>query len=589
MSSDSATVPRNSEELQAYARDRMRTIIDKYNSVGGGVFTDFQDGRTGLIYRCAGALCLLLLVNGFDGLSEEEGWAEIVKKEFSSVLAHTEKEGFDASPLKQTDLFSAKGQYHYLDSVSWVLSFALHLRLAQLNNKIDLGELGSLVPEITKTALLIIKDSTCENGGWGFTSKVSKPDLYYSYAVMESLADFGDYVLGESEEDLEISEDKDLVEFLGHDLVKAIQQKRRLTAKWLVRDYLADLGAKEIDPLLDKDVHKKPHILLYYSYFVIDMLVVGLPDEFFKEDAELLRDRDRIYRGIEHAIYLSRIHFDNARENKKWWGDFINSSLELSWENFETRELLGRMDPARTQVLEPGLVPLSLRCNALYAFYLAKGADKKMPALFEILHENRHRETGLWDVDGYSVMVTERAIEAIVDYNDYLKRFESSESKSDVELAVDALVNEAIGRYFESGKGRAISVSQISAPPATGAPPSRNTYEELTEALAMGEKYLRQGVDPKGFDREAFGRFQRGLGTFASVLLLHRLKQEVQDEQKQKHLPKSISHNSKELLKQLGHWLSRDTGTNLGEVLFYLLTKAATEQSNEQASKKGGV
>lgn len=579
--------PRNAEDLQAYARDRMRAIIDRYNS-DGGVFTDQQDKSTGLIYRSAGAASLLLLVNGFDDLAREDGWADIVRTEFEKVREHIATKGFDASPLKQVALFSSQGPYYYLDSVSWVLSFALHLRLAQVNKRIALGDQVNSVKQIIKDSLEIVRDSACDAGGWGFTRGVSRPDLYYSYAVSESLADFGDYVMGESEDEIGIGTDDELIGHLGKELINQIQEKRKLTAKWLIKEHLPTLGSAQVDPGLEKDVPKKPHILLYYSYFVIDMLIVNIPDSFLNDPSDdyFRQAEERINRGIEHAVYLSRIDFDKARDTgDKWWGSYISSSLELSWENFEKPALLGRMDSARTQILEPGLVPLSLRCNALYAFYVAKGSDKKMSSLFQILHENRDPETGLWDTEGYSLMVTERAIEAIVDYSDYIRRFESQPPiitppaiiptyESSFRSCVSAAVKEVLESDEELPQ---LLLRQRQSDTVATAEPDRNTLlDSLVTALDRGLR-ASKGEDT-GVAPFTYKQFRREIGDVLDDIVIDAISGPVKDKDKRDLLEKQYRTNKDALLRAIASWFLGDPANNGGDLLQYLIKKVAEGQ-----------
>lgn len=595
MSTDGSEAPKTHEELNAYARARMRDLIKKYRA-DGDVFRD--EKPTGLIYRCAGSVALLLLVNGFEDLNGEEGWAEIVRGEFAQVYDHIERFGFDASPLKETAIFSPQGSYQYLDSVSWALSFALHLRLAQRMGNLHLedGEL-TLIKQLTKRALEIIRDGACQQGGWGFTGGVTKPDLYYSYAVSESLADFGDYVLGESEDELDIKKDVELAEHLGKELLEQVQEKRKLTAKWLVEDYLPLLGDGPIDPKLEKDAPKRPHILLYYTYFVLDMLIVNLPDTFLRDEF-FHKVEHQINKGVEHGLYLSRINFDKAHDDPDWWNDYISSSLELSWENLgkleEKTKLLGRMDTARTQIYEPGLVPLSVRCNALYAFYIAQGADKKMSALFRILHDNRDPKSGLWDAEGYSLMVTERAIEALVDYNDYLSKWESGavEEGSAIDSAFRSFVRDAVKQHLQSAGG-GTTQREADVPAATAAAQGQFTEEEmltsLTSILTKVSKHVENGKEFESLRGEKVERFCRTLGELMMSLFYNWLKAGVKDDNKHPALLEAARDNLEAVRPVLGSQLSFTPKVNEIPLLALALTdlfhRAVSSQGQAQTSE----
>lgn len=579
--------PQNHSQLVTFGRDIMKSLVGRYNDAGGQ-FVDDPKLPTGLIFRCAGSVSLLLLANGFDELAGEGDWQKIVKDEFGKVHEHINVNGFDATPLVPehltTQLFSptASPNYHYTDSVSWVLSFALHTRLAQRYGRLTLSDSEvSSVNEVVRTTLGILCDSAHPQGGWGFTKGVARPDLYYSYGVSESLADFGDYVLGESEKEIGIPADKELLSLLGSDLVQKVEDARRQTSKWLLDDYLPVLGSRELNPGATEP--EPPHELLYYTYFVLDMLIVSKADEFFKGDA------DRITKGIEHGIYLSRINFDRARADLDWWTDAVASSLQLKWEHFESPSLLKSRRPP---IYEPGLVPLSLRCNALYTYYIAQGEDRKINELFQILYDNRDEETGLWDKESFSLMVTERAIEAIVDFNDYLVKFQPTQTSLpavttqnlDVDGSFQSLVRSAVQSYLGSPEGTE-TIRQVSPPPATrtesGATEVNRLDEDklldlFTSALADGETLIKGGDDTV-LKSPTFNRFRTQLSRFLVLSFYETLKKTVDDPSKHKLLHEAIKRNETQLMNRLGVWFTRDTEHDLGDLFEWLLDKVTSD------------
>lgn len=391
-------VPKTEKDLREFAGSVLARLVDSHNEESQ--FVDFLASETGLMYRCAGSVSILLLVNGFPELAAESQWQEVVIKEFSKIIAHVRENGFDASPRvlakSTTAIFSpkAKKRFHYLDSVSFVLSTAVLIRFSCRRGILTLdSKLNNATIEMIRETLEIVCRSACKLGGWGFTEGCSQPDLYYSYAVSESLADFGDYIMGETPEVADA--DTDLQRLLGDKLIQDVSEARKSTSLWLIKTYLPSLGIEMINPL-GQDLQDP--ILLYYTYFVIDMLIVCNADIFFSK-----KQRD-IMRSIEHAIYLTRIVFDRAYDNENWWNDVEKSSLKLRWENNpELAKTLTRMQlPA---LYEPGLVPLSLRCNCLYAYYFTKGFDQKINDLFTIVFNDRQPD-GLWDSVNYELMVT---------------------------------------------------------------------------------------------------------------------------------------------------------------------------------------
>src|ERR1035441_6837731 len=264
----------------------------------------------------------------------------------------------------------------------------------------------------------ILVSSVTEQGGWGFSNKCTQPDLYFSYCVSEALADFGDYVLGETKDLFE--RDAEVIETMPQKLIDSVNSARLKTLDWLKRTYLPLLGKQEIDAYPESG--GSPHLHLYGTFFVIDMLILNdvLPNQE-SEKTQRAQDSERIQRAVEHAIYLSRIDFDRAYEDRAWWEDPVASSLKIRWVNHPT------INVKTPELEEPGFVPLCLRCNALYSYYISGGRDERLTSLFELVYLDRNPEFNLWDREGDSLMVTERSIEAIVDDADFLKKFERPE------------------------------------------------------------------------------------------------------------------------------------------------------------------
>jgi hypothetical protein len=380
-------------------------------------FTDIERCPVeGLISQCAGALSLLLLANGFPKEIElGKAWEDVVFPEARKVFTYIKEKGFDATPFmaaEKTVRIGIGKKLPYIDSLTWVLSLTLHLRLAQQKKRVTLpNDIEIEMAPAIKETLERICEAMHPEGGWGFIKDCSSPDLYFSYAVSEALADFGDYVLGET---LDIAEkDVELMEALSRDESKIIERvatAREKTSAWLINNYLRDLGEKLIVPDIKPDDFQ-PYHSLYYTYFVIDMLIVLGSGEIFHKDR-----RKEILKAIEHGIYLSRITLDRARADTAWF-DSKKSELRLGWHNHAKSPSLMAGD----SIKEPGLVPLSVRCNALYAYYIMEGPVKEIDGLFDLLCENRDEATGLWDNQGFDLMITERAVEALVDYADYLR------------------------------------------------------------------------------------------------------------------------------------------------------------------------
>ena len=395
---DATTPPATYTAVSSFAADIYSNLVRKYN-LSGKQFNDSMREQTGLMYRCIGSVGLLLLVNAFDKVGDDDLWQDIVLTEFRETKRYVDEKGFDTTPLgtaKLTaDYFNPKGdatRYHYLDSVSWVLGFALQMRLAQRQKRITLeANDGRVVREMIGQTVEILVSSVTEQGGWGFSNKCTQPDLYFSYCVSEALADFGDYVLGETKDLFE--RDAEVIETMPQKLIDSVNSARLKTLDWLKRTYLPLLGKQEIDAYPESG--GSPHLHLYGTFFVIDMLILNdvLPNQE-SEKTQRAQDSERIQRAVEHAIYLSRIDFDRAYEDRAWWEDPVASSLKIRWVNHPT------INVKTPELEEPGFVPLCLRCNALYSYYISGGRDERLTSLFELVYLDRNPEFNLWDREG---------------------------------------------------------------------------------------------------------------------------------------------------------------------------------------------
>jgi hypothetical protein len=591
--------PTTRKELEDYSQQVALRLMDWYDK--NQEFRDETDegrGKTGLIYRCAGSVSLLLLANTFPKVAGEPRWKNIVLKEFDLVRIHVKEKGFDASPLidseKTKDSFSpsAATQYHYLDSVSWTLSFAILMRLTHRADLINLDNPKTLaIREMIQNTLQIICDSACEKGGWGFTSGCKQPDLYFSYAISEALADFGDYVMGESKEEGIAEPDEEFIDSLGGrdgHLIKSVTAVRKRTCEWLIADCLNKLGqetrlseeesSKEVDDPIDAIMAN--HLGLYATYFAIDMLIVSNADLSFPHDAH------RILQKLEHAIYLSRIRFDKAYEDKGWWNNPSFSSWMLQWE---------KSHPAFPRVRslampnEPGLAPLSLRCNVLYTYYLSQGRDKKIDELLNVVHNEAKVETGLWDRESFSLMITERAIESLVDYADYLKKFPRAEQAAGVvstsECSFRDAVALAVREYCESDAGRAVLLGGpggvINAAQTMG---DDEIADRMQSVFRQCANVFNEQKSGRRKDRSAYTFLNEAFYPFLVALFADRIcSAAVKEDLTHKDVTTELKDHEKQLLAAFGSWLKDKPAAGLGVLFNYVRDKAGSEyqQSTE--------
>jgi hypothetical protein len=447
----------------------------------------------------------------------------------------------------------------------------------RVSNRTGLLEISNAqditITETIRATLELICESSCASGGWGFTSGCKTPNLYYTYAACEALADFGDYVMGETKDVTD--EDKALVNILGEALIAKVNESRRRAAAWLIKQYLDTLGTELVDPYA---TGKRNPIHLYYTYFVIDALIVcnADTDEAHKDK------RASILQKLEHAIYQTRIEYDRARADTDWWENANESALKLDWEkDHPGLKNLRAIPPLQ----EPGLVPLALRCNTLYIYYFSEGKDKKVGNLFQAICDDRDKATGLWDSIGYNLMVTERAVEAIVDYSDYLKKYarqvgESSAVESGFRLAVRGAVDE----YLTSadGKLRLGATNSFSPAPSAYAKNDEREFAKcLLSVLTKGEQVM-QGIEDPGLPEAIFSSLRQ---QFHKIMLFMTAEKMGYDKSGLALAAIALDEKEQQVLAVLKSLFANDPGIDLGDVVMHAVDKSSVSKATSAGTR----
>lgn len=561
-------------KLTETAREILSGMLAEYDKRNG--FKDDVHQEGGLVYHCAGTVALLLILNTFSDIEVDKTLESLISKEFNEVYQYVTTKGYDATPYVPAAVkggeFPPSGNFHYCDSLSWVLALTLQLRYAQRMAEIDMKDDVVRVRSLLVDTLRKISEAACPGGGWNFTAGCKEPSLYFSYAVSEALADLGDYVLGETKEIA--TEDIELVKQLGGkdgELLKAIEQSRKATAQWLIETYLPQLGREELMPRGFQD--DNPERKLYFTYFVLEMLVVNKADEFFPEKA------GAINKAIEHGIYLSRIDFDRAKDNTTWWTDPERSSLPIEWGEHASIKFPARY---KKNLLEPGLVPLSLRCNGQYTYYIAKGEDRKMKLLFNDLLSNRNPDNQLWDESGYSLIVTERAVEALIDFYDYLSNIAGrdvpsipADAPTNLDAYVENLVRKTVRAALESHTvNPSPEITKQSEKRAV-----RDILADLKDALAE-VNYALSGTPNEDTEQIVSG-IAAQIRELAGNLLFESLNRPGFDKDKQTELRIAMPKAADDLANELGAYLTKPLNVSLSDVFTWATQKCADQKAKQ--------
>ena len=325
----------------------------------------------------------------------------------------------------------------------------------------------------------------------------SSGSLYFTYAVNAALADFFNYALGEIDE-VEKNNESELlgggrddmfINYLNDkggftDVVEAVNEARAKVQDWLIKNCLPLLPKlATCKNLTDEEkqilyIGKKKnnsegeynYFNLYHTYYLIDMLIDGAADLRYEsiinneEEFEALKKHygvggpksemklpvDDLYyyfvdgngenaknfcrEYVAQAIHSARTSYMNASRTRYafWIG---NSEFEIEWEYGDDHEIMQQAASARVDIKEPALVPMALRVNVQYCYYVSGQPDKVVDDMFEKIMADRYVESGdsacvtnLWDNENYNILITERAIEALIDSYDYVCKYEKEEA-----------------------------------------------------------------------------------------------------------------------------------------------------------------
>ena len=269
----------------------------------------------------------------------------------------------------------------------------------------------------------------------------------------------------------------------------------------LTKDEMKQIGMAEGQQVL---VDGKNYINLYYVYYIIDILTTSSSDKryqsiiagndevtadalkkalkatmntkdyeyFFEKSAG--KYQDQMFNDyINQSIHSARKNFGIARRTgKEFWDDNMMSELQISWRVNGQAFSQTAIDEARGDAAftEPALVPMALRANTVYCYYIIERADATVDQMFDLICDDRSKKTeavrknnlmndtikDLWDKANYSLPVTERAIEAIVDYSDYLDQTEEAQIESSggaYPKTIDEAIDKKIEQFLMSEEG----------------------------------------------------------------------------------------------------------------------------------------
>jgi len=408
------------------------------------------NSNPGTIGHCSGLISWILLGNTFADVDIKKKNKEI-ENTIKMVIKEVDTNGFDVSPIlqpRQTEKYfnpkNGNETFYYSECVSWVLSTMVQYRRAVVDGKLTCeAETKTNVNNMIKTCLerivtnvteVELKNGTTIKAGWGAMNRCTKPDLYFSFGIIESIADFADFILGEY-----VEKDEELINFLNkssENIVQEIGRLRKNTTDWLIDTY----GESVTKELIETPQNTKEKAL-YNTYFIIDMLILANADIETNEFCEPIKDNEvlttisdgKVYSNIgdgierkdiieiiEHAVYFSRRMYDVFNVD-----DESNPIIyDVKWLNHPLEKEFATL-LKMTNIRERGLKPLAVRINMLYVYYINRFPDRKITEIFNSLIKDRCDDGTFGYLTDYDLIYTVKGIEGLVDYYDYLVAYEN--------------------------------------------------------------------------------------------------------------------------------------------------------------------
>jgi hypothetical protein len=428
---------------------------DEDKVVGKCTFSDADEewgagGRTGLMASMQG---IRTVFNALAALDKHPGdiWDAVLPEsteveppiydlldEWASCLDQLDDDGYHADPYDLGNELSQMFRLEdhepcYVDTVSWVLSTSV------LVNYVIKTKGGELLKRTTESGLLtrtrkrllaslqVLLGAQTADGGWGWWPRSGKGHLIFTWSAVGGIADLYDFVLGESEKEIDIGPDIEMIEYLKESdsgILARLQGSRQKASDFLSQRYLK--AATTPQGLQASDVSegdivvapKDPLTLVFCELYLLEALILVDYHERHEDQSDSREDElellfaqivGKLPRIKDPTFALNTdattLQF-NIKSSKKYKGEYVVFTA-----------------------MDGGLWPQLLRTLVLYRFYVKKDplsdpniVGEKGSALRLLLDARRSSEVqnpGLWDIESFNLAITARAIDGLVDSFDY--------------------------------------------------------------------------------------------------------------------------------------------------------------------------
>ncbi len=294
---------------------------------------------------------------------------------------------------------------------------------------------------------------------------------------------------------------------------------------------------------------------LYYIYYLIEMMVTSGSDNRAKElfgkngenvegikavknhyrshqlmdsvDAKYYMNSENIsgfWKNImEQSIHTSRTEYMKvSRTGKAFWdsknGD--ESSLKIYWPYSQKDIIADDLKLLKADIpkkfTDPCIIPMALRSNTMYCYYISEQPDMTVDRLFDnicsqvAVEDTDKLFSGLWDNIQFSLIVTERSVEAIVDYYDYLVKFDKSASKKSTDTVfekskLDIAIETKISEFINSESGTEIIRNSLSA--------LEETAEKDKASVEFSDETFKEKFEQYIHTKEGIATVKKALGS----------------------------------------------------------------------------
>ena len=256
------------------------------------------------------------------------------------------------------------------------------------------------------------------------------------------------------------------------------------------------------------------------------------------------------------------------------------SELPIKWEHDEIeiqKMAKTALDQSQANLTDPTILPMALRANTVYSYYVTEKPEITIERLFNDVCNNVYADEfdedddehvlNLWDTVYYNLMITERSIESIVDFYDYINKFDnttaSSEEKKPVYSAsaicesaasassLDAAVEAKIADYLKSEAGKAAIMEAVGNTPASIKVAAESSSDSISlqsaiDFISLVNKKNRLQYTDEG---DKFDTFMSEFGSLCEKIVQCNIHKFICDSSSGD--PDNSVKNSQQIFKQL--------------------------------------